>query len=353
METIDEKLRGALDVMRAALSEGEKARFRDFWQMKKSCLELFKEEMHPTKRGLFWNEYTALLKEAHELQNILDEQMNFQVEQISLAIDSLEKEILERSERILETVVEEGCERLLKEPLLLMRKQIAFYSMCQEKILSLRKEVLELEMRISQKNKMLARLSQLGDIVFPEKKTLVPEFSKALLQEIEQRSPLRKDRIKQYQGLLKTIPLTNEIYRKLRQQLSEAWDSSNAEELQKRESITRVQREERENSEKLVKAIASLEELAHRASQMKLESLQEEFHSQQFDTEGLTKRDLITVTHCSLMIRGLLNEDVRDETERLIELMRREMNHCGLDIAFAMKLKELIRESRERIELME
>ena len=89
--SIDQRLTLAIEFMKEALSAGHKARFRDFWRMKKICLDLFKAELHRAKRTIYWTEYTTLLSQAHALQRIIEEQTGFQRQQISLAIDSLEE----------------------------------------------------------------------------------------------------------------------------------------------------------------------------------------------------------------------------------------------------------------------
>ena len=100
---VDEKVALSLKFMKGALSDGKRAQFKDFWRLKKICLDLFKQDMHPTKRALLWNDYTKLLGEAHGLQKILEEQTNFHIDQLELAIEGLEKEI-EESDKWLKSI---------------------------------------------------------------------------------------------------------------------------------------------------------------------------------------------------------------------------------------------------------
>ena len=59
--------------------------FKDFWEARRLCLPLFKENMNPKSRSLLWAEYIEISAEARKLKEILDEQSPFAVEQIELA----------------------------------------------------------------------------------------------------------------------------------------------------------------------------------------------------------------------------------------------------------------------------
>jgi hypothetical protein len=89
----EEKIRCAIDFMKGTLSHAGAPRFRDFWEARKECLPLFKENISPKSRALFWQEYVDLSVEARRLKEILDEQSVFAFEQIDLAIQALVKDL--------------------------------------------------------------------------------------------------------------------------------------------------------------------------------------------------------------------------------------------------------------------
>ena len=98
----EDKVIAAITFMRDAISSEGKPRFRDFWRMKKNCFELFGAIENPIKKTFFWKEYSELLGEAHRLQEIFREEIEFHSEQIGLAIAGLESEIrdLEKAKAI-------------------------------------------------------------------------------------------------------------------------------------------------------------------------------------------------------------------------------------------------------------
>ena len=52
------KIRLSIDFMRAALSNSGTPRFKDFWEGRKICLPLFKENISPKVRSQLWSSYS-------------------------------------------------------------------------------------------------------------------------------------------------------------------------------------------------------------------------------------------------------------------------------------------------------
>jgi len=273
---IDAQLYIAIEFMKTALSEGEKACFHDFWRMKKICLDLFKKEMHPTKRSLYWEEYTKILSQAHSLQKILEEQTDFQVEQISLAITALENELNEKEKWKAIINIEPLKDSVLDRQFLKIRKELAVLGIAKEKLLSLRKEILRQDIRIGQKNKLLVKISQSGDLIFPNIKKLTKQLSLEFLQCIDQfvsdnfslsgskiiskELPFAlKQQIKSFQDILKILPVSNDIYRKIRSILSQCWDLISCHEKQKREAFEKLREQENEKLTQLMEQLSQIE----------------------------------------------------------------------------------------------
>src|SRR5690242_18416117 len=74
------KIRLSIDFMRDALASSGTPRFKDFWEGRKMCLPLFKENIPPKVRSQLWSSYIELSTEAKRLKEILDEQSAFAIE---------------------------------------------------------------------------------------------------------------------------------------------------------------------------------------------------------------------------------------------------------------------------------
>ena len=99
-DTAEQKISQALEFMEKALSQPGSPHFKEFWEARKQCLDLFKENIPPSPRAFLWSKYCELSKEARRLKEILDEQTAFAVEQIDIAIKALEEEIQNEHEAI-------------------------------------------------------------------------------------------------------------------------------------------------------------------------------------------------------------------------------------------------------------
>lgn len=254
------KIRLSIEFMRAALSNSGVPRFKDFWEGRKLCLPLFKENIAPKVRSQLWSAYIELSTEAKRLKEILDEQSAFAIEQIELAIQALERD-LEHYELLLSQT---EVPVLLKSVTLKDREE--FYSQIQRELLllntlavrvnAMRKEVVKTEMRIRIKNKLLERLSVCGDRIFPRRKELIKNISQEFMSDIdkfiesyfqdEEFKDLHlyslREEIKQLQSIAKMLTLNTHAFTETRVKLSNCWDKiKNREKERKKENQTKRQ----------------------------------------------------------------------------------------------------------------
>lgn len=240
---IEERIKGFLSFMKDSLSKHENPRFRDFWDARKECLPLFKEQIVQKHRSEMWQQYIDLSTEARRLKEVLDEQSVFAYEQIDLAISSLRAE-LDSYEVLLEKAqvldVPPSCYALLKnkDKYLQLQNNLHLLNNFATRINSLRKEVIRTDMRIKNKNKLFERLSQIGECVFPKRKEFIRECSDLFSSDIQgfadkhfsvdapERLALHqlRDEIKSLQNIAKELTLNPQAFNHTRLKLSECWD---------------------------------------------------------------------------------------------------------------------------------
>lgn len=243
----EERLKMAIEFMRNSISQSKTPRFKDFWEAKKLCLPLFKEKINPALKAKFWTEYTELSTEAKRLKDILDEQSSFSMEQLELALKALENEVQDH-EKMIATLpqikFQEHASTLLKNEKSYddMQRHVSYYMTLSARIKDLRKEIISTEMRIRHKNKLLKKLSEIGDLFIPKKKELIKKISEAFLKDVNEfarthfdldtktiRSkdvPLFKlrEEIKAFQTAAKTVSLNSSAFSSSRGVLSSCWD---------------------------------------------------------------------------------------------------------------------------------
>ncbi|WP_138107604.1 hypothetical protein [Candidatus Rhabdochlamydia sp. T3358] len=252
----EKKIRLSLEFLRQALSQGNAPRFKDFWEVRKLCLSLFKEDMPILIRADLWNSYIELVSEAKQLKEIVDQQSAFAVEQIELAIQALEKDVADMNvvlELIADVVLPEECFSLQKnrEFYAIIQRELQLLNALAVKVNSLRKELLKTEMRIRIKNKLLERLSLCGNQIFPRRKELIKQISEKFSQDVEYfvYSQFREGEMKQLPGyvlreeikylqqIAKVLTLNTHVFTETRVKLSTCWDEiKNYEKERKKET---------------------------------------------------------------------------------------------------------------------
>lgn len=236
------KLQHAIARMENALSQAGNPDFRTFWDIRKICLDLFKENSTSPLRPMLWNKYTELSKEARRLKEILDEQSAFAAEQIEIAIQGIEKEIVEfdlvlKNFPLPEFTIESPVFKNKQSFYQQIQKELNLLNAEASRINALRKELIKTEMRVRQKNKFFQRLSEAGDKVFPRRKNLIKEVSDGFLEDVDkfietyfkesisEHSLFNlREEIKMLQGFAKILTLNTYAFTTSRTRLSTCWD---------------------------------------------------------------------------------------------------------------------------------
>jgi hypothetical protein len=245
-ENLEERLRIAIEFMKTSLSQEGTPRFKDFWEAKKMCLPLFKEKINPLLKAQMWNEYAELSSEAKRLKDLLEERSTFAIEQIELALKALEQELagaqgyIEKASPV-ELSQELPFSKEKRKVYDAQQREVQFYITLTARLKDLRREVLTTEMRVRHKNRLLKRVSSLGDEFLPKKKALIKELSDQFVEDVKTFSetyfnkkeeqlkiavPLHKlrEEIKAFQDAAKKISLNSNAFSSTRIELSECWE---------------------------------------------------------------------------------------------------------------------------------
>ncbi|MDJ0651901.1 MAG: hypothetical protein QNJ27_02700 [Simkaniaceae bacterium] len=278
-KNIEEKIAKGLEFMKTLLADIEKGSFKNFWDVKKLIGPLFKEKMHPIKRNHLWNQHAELRDEAHRLKEIKDEQAAFSIEQVELAIEAVESDINHYDRLVKQISPLDFPERLKKlsshqEKYHTMQRELQLLKTLIFRLDALRKETLSIDMRISHKNKILKRLSKLGDEVFPKRKDFIKKVSESFSADVEafvkNRFPegndtfdapyyVIRDEIKSFQRLAKLLTLNTQSFTKTRKVLNECWDKIKEKEKEKRAEMGDRLEEHKKNFEALLPKIEVFE----------------------------------------------------------------------------------------------
>ncbi len=239
----EKKLDLAIQFMQERLAQTGVPHFKEFWDARRICLDLFKENINPTSRVNLWARYSELCREARKLKEIFDEQSAFAAEQIEIAVHAIEQDVAK-----FEELLQEVPEVELGEIIPSLQDHMAEYASLQKELnllntyatrcSQLRKELIKTEMRIRQKNGFFERLSKLGDAIFPRRKEKIQKVSELFLSDVDNFikttfvSELKtvqlfsaRDEIKALQSIAKILTLNTEAFSSTRKTLSECWDS--------------------------------------------------------------------------------------------------------------------------------
>lgn len=244
---VEEKIAKTILFMRETLSQIEGARLKDFWHAKELCAPFFKEKMNPIKRNHLYLQYVELNREARHLKEIMDEQAAFYVEQIHLAIEALELDF-NRYDELIECIPQlefpKNTDQFIEKQDVYrsVQRELHFLKALVSRLDALRTEIIDINMRIGTKNKLLKRLAKLGGQLFPKRKQLIKEISGQFLRDVEgfvkKRfsqetnqngfvSYILRGEIKSFQSLAKRLTLNTHSFTKARQMLSQCWNQIN------------------------------------------------------------------------------------------------------------------------------
>ncbi len=239
----ERKLDIAIQFMEERLAQAGVPHFKEFWDARRICLDLFKENINPTSRVHLWARYSELCRQARKLKEIFDEQSAFAAEQIEIAVAAIESEMASFDDMLEQLPLEDlaiNCHSLQDhiDVYCSMQRELNLLNTYATKTSGLRKELIKTEMRIRQKNKFFERLSKLGDAIFPRRKELIQKVSHLFMDDVDHFikttfvTELKtvqlfsvRDEIKALQSIAKVLTLNTEAFSSTRKTLSECWDS--------------------------------------------------------------------------------------------------------------------------------
>lgn len=292
LPTPEEKVAYGLEFMRSSISQEGSPRFREFWEARRQILPCFKENLNPAIRSKLWGDYVELTVEARRLKEILEEQSAFAMEQIDLAIQSIESDLanfeahLEQSGPFSfpghsETIAEKA------DAYAKLQSELNVLNTLASRLNAFRKEVIKTDMRIRFKAKFFKRLSELGDQIFPRRKELIEKVSSEFELDVDRfigkyfkgsevvGAPYYalREEIKALQGMAKVFTLSSGAFNRTRVKLSECWDVVRAlEKEHKKEMFEKKQA----SSEQRVVVEKKIEELKNRSAELNLRDLDKE-----------------------------------------------------------------------------
>ncbi len=292
LPTPEEKVAYGLVFMRSSISQEGSPRFREFWEARRQILGCFKENLNPAIRSKLWGEYVELTVEARRLKEILEEQSAFAIEQIDLAIQSIESDLTHFQDRLqqagpLSFPARSDTIAAKIESYDKLQSELNLLNTLASRLNAFRKEVIKTDMRIRFKAKFFKRLSQLGDQIFPRRKELIETVSGEFERDVDSfvekyfkgaevtGAPYYalREEIKALQGMAKVFTLSSGAFNRTRMKLSECWDAVRAlEKEHKKEMFEKKQ----VSSEKRSMVEKKIEELKTRSAELNLRDLDKE-----------------------------------------------------------------------------
>ncbi|NGX27840.1 MAG: hypothetical protein K940chlam1_00009 [Candidatus Anoxychlamydiales bacterium] len=272
----EEKIKFSLDEMKVAISNDQKPDFKTFWEIKNICLTLFKEPISASSRVEYWKEYIVLSNEIKSLKYMLNEQTSFEVEQIDLAIQAIEEE-MEKYDVVMQAIKDIEIDNKIRmfftnqDFYFKTQKELNLLNSFAARVNSLRKEIIKIHMRISLKNKLLKRLTIIGDVVFPKRKQFIDQISDEFTKLIDcfmsktfdlHRQPffVLKEQIKSFQNIAKKFTLNTESFTNCRLKLSECWDKVKIAE----KSYKKEKQKSKESVNQIMKKIHNLKSICEK-----------------------------------------------------------------------------------------
>lgn len=348
----EKKLEMTIDFMQQRLAQTGVPHFKEFWDARRLCLDLFKENISPSVRVHLWARYSELCRQARKLKEIFDEQSAFAAEQIEMAVTAIEAEVLHFPEflqkmspidfgiecRTLETHFEQYNE---------LQRELNLLNAYATKTSSLRKELIKTEMRIRTKNKFFERLSKLGDSVFPRRKELIQKVSELFTNDVEHfiettfTGELKttelfdaREEIKALQSVAKILTLNTESFSQTRQRLSECWDSIKNVVRERRKVVSEQKATYKKHRDELMEA---------------LEALKTSFEAKEFPTSQLeVKLDDVVNRMRKTPLGKLEIRELRDKVRDLRQVLTSQAQNED-----AQRKQEAMKKENERFARVE
>jgi len=353
----EEKIRLSLECMRKILGETEKGSFKNFWDVKKLCISLFKEKINPLKRTKLWNTFTEISDEARQYKKVLDEQAAFSIEQIELAIEGLRKDIDQKGALIkqieliqIDSILQPLLQHAVEYPV--VEQELQLLKTLVTRVDTFRKEILSIDMRISHKNRILKTLSKLGDQIFPRRKELIKALSDAFISDValfvKERFPegdakpsvpyyVIRSEIMSFQALAKCLTLNTHSFSKMRKMLSECWNKIKEQEKEHRKEIGERSEEQRKNFALLSEKVAAFIEFSEKEENLQKEKIFDASEVIQNEMRALSlSRDQVTKLKNQIQkarqealdkIKGQVTK-ARDKEKKRVEQLKNELNEA-------------------------
>lgn len=279
--TPDAKIAMAIGFMEKSIAQTGQPQFRSFWELRRLCQKLFREDLAPGVRSMLWARFNEVSEEGRRLKEILDEQSAFAVEQIDIAVKSLEsdlndfQQLIKRSPVAPLPVYSQALEAHVAT-YQLIQHELNLLNVCASRINALRKELMKTDMRIGQKNRFFQRLSAAGDLVFPRRKELIKDISDRFVSDVDafisiafgEHPPevLRgvREEIKSLQAMAKTLTLNTQSFNNTRKRLSECWDKLKDLEKDQRNERAKTKAQFREKAQEITGQIEQFKEAFQR-----------------------------------------------------------------------------------------
>lgn len=353
-ENVEQKIALALDFMASTLAQQGTPHFKEFWDVRRQCLALFKEAANSTLRTHLWGRYCDLSREARRLKEILDEQTAFAMEQIEVAIKALETELLNEEEALTRAPVTLSADVI---PSTLEPNQVEFYQNLQRRLSllnaqaaridGLRDGLIKTEMRVRHKNKFFERLSTAGDRVFPQRKELIRQSSTQFIADVDQFVALYfpenepqedlyalREEIKVWQSFAKRLTLNSHAFTYSRRALSHCWDLLKDREKERKKSRSQQRAHHKQNAEAIAAELTALRQKVE-SKELPIIELDRELshlndHIRKTDLEREDVRSLrsaLDAIHRSIEAQEKALQQARDQEEKLRQQARHEKVH--------------------------
>ncbi len=274
IDSDENKIDFLFSVMKESIEDKKSPKLVKFWAAREILLNLFKNNFSNEYRRKTWDTYVNLSDDAKHLKTILTNKAEFEIEQIDIAVKSVENDFNNFDVLIKKIPVINFPEKskLLNDKrdfYISSQREISLLSKFAQRIMSLRKEVIKISIFLTSKSLLLKRLSDIADKVFPKRNKLIDEISLSFLKDVQSfiiryfddnekiNSPgfVVKEEIKNFQILAKSLSLSSEIFSKTRKLLSDKWDIIRSKEISWKKDLEIKKMKEKEELDTINKVI--------------------------------------------------------------------------------------------------
>lgn len=331
--SVEEKIVFALEQMESLLKNADQSSdLKLFWSVRKFCLPLFQQMGDPVQRASLWGRYTELTREGRHLKILQDEEGAFLVGQIELAISCLESDVNDffvKTEK--EEIAKEDRAALEIQSLaahkdfyLSTHADLRWLSSFSSKIINLRKELMNMSMRMRLKSQFFQKLSVLGNKVFPRRKELTEQVSELFAQDVDafvekyfakaSRESLKKTvfflrkEIKRLQQAAKYLAISSSVFSSTRLRLSQCWDQLKGLEKEIRQEQSRLAAASAENVKKVQERLDQVEALLQENAEIQKIRKEIEEISKQIRGLSLVHDDVVLVKSRIQTLLGQIRE---------------------------------------------